>query len=100
MSGPALGRPSKDPKRSCSLRRQQRLDERVRVQIEGQFGVSKRKYSWGRVIAKLARTSETAIGVVFLVMGLEKALRILSSRLRKYFARLAHRLLSTDFAAA
>jgi len=100
LSGPALGRPSKDPTHSRSLRRQQRLDERVRVQIEGKFGVGKRKYSLGLVMAKLARTSETAIGIVFLVMGLEKALRTLFSRLWKYFARLAHRPLSTEFAAA
>jgi len=88
LSGPALGRPRKDRVRSRFLRRQQCLDERVRVEIEGKFGVSKRKYSLGRVIAKLARTSETAIGIVFLVMGLEKATRILFSRLAIFLFRL------------
>lgn len=84
LSGPALGRPTQDRARSRSLRQQQRLDERVRVEIEGKFGVSKRKYSLGRVMAKLARTSETAIGIVFLVMGLEKALRVLFSRFARF----------------
>ena len=74
--------------RSRFLRRQQCLDERVRVEIEGKFGVSKRKYSLGRVIAKLAWTSETAIGIVFLVMGLEKATRILFSCLAIFLFRL------------
>jgi hypothetical protein len=99
LSGPALGRPSKDRARSRLQRRQQRLDERVRVEIEGKFGVSKRKYSLGRVMAKLARTSETAIGIVFLVMGLEKALRILFSRLAIFVFRLFRRSDSIEIAA-
>jgi IS5 family transposase len=90
LSGPALGRPRKDPTQSKAHRRQQRLDERVRVEIEGKFGVGKRKYSLGRVMAKLARTSETAIGIVFLVMGLEKAVRVLFSRLVKCLVRSGH----------
>jgi IS5 family transposase len=100
LSGPTLGRPSKDLERSRSQRRQQRLDERVRVEIEGKFGVSKRKYSLGRVMAKLARTSETAIGIVFLVMGLEKALRVLFSHLVKCLIRLGHWPFYMEFATA
>jgi IS5 family transposase len=99
LSGPALGRPSKDRARSRFQRRQQRLDERVRVEIEGKFGVGKRKYSLGRVMAKLARTSETAIGIVFLVMGLEKALRILFSRLAIFVFRLFRGSDSIEFEA-
>ena len=93
------GRPSKDRARSRFQRRQQRLDERVRVEIEGKFGVSKRKYSLGRIMAKLARTSETAIGIVFLVMGLEKALKILFSRLAIFVFRLLRGSDSIEFAA-
>ena len=100
LSGPALGRPRKDPAQSSAHRRQQRRDERVRVEIEGKFGVGKRKYSLGRVMAKLARTSETAIGIVFLVMGLEKALRILFSRLVKRLVRYTRWSIYMGFAAA
>ena len=75
------------------------MDERVRVEIEGEFGVSKRKYSLGRVMAKLAQTSETAIGIVFLVMGLEKALRTLFSRLAKCWIDLVQPSDSIEFAA-
>jgi hypothetical protein len=39
-------------------------------------------------MAKLARSSETAIGIVFLVMGLEKALRIFFLRLVRFIAQL------------
>jgi IS5 family transposase len=99
LSGPALGRPSKDPARSRSVQRQQRLDERVRVEIEGKFGVSKRKYSLGRVMAKLARTSETSIGIVFLVMGLAKALSILFSHLAEWLLRPIRASDSIEFVA-
>ena len=94
-----MGRPSKDPLRSRSQRQQQKLDERVRVEIEGKFGVGKRKYSLGRVMAKLARTSETAIGIVLLVMGLERALRILFSRLVIFLFRLLRGSDYVEFAA-
>jgi hypothetical protein len=63
LSGPALGRPTKDRARSrCLQQRQQRLDERVRVEIEGKFGVSKRKYSlavsWRNWLGPVKRRSE------------------------------------------
>jgi hypothetical protein len=69
------------------------------VEIEGKFGVSKRKYSLDRVMAKLARTSETAIGIVFLVMGLDKALRILFSRLAEWLVECVRASDSIEFAA-
>lgn len=100
MSGPALGRPREDPAQSKAHRRKQLLDERVRVEIEGKFGVGKRKYSLGRVMAKLAVTSETAIGIVSLVMGLEKAVRVLSSSLDKYLVRSDHWPIYIEFATA
>jgi hypothetical protein len=43
--------------------------------VEGKFGVSKRRFSLARVMAKLAPTAETAIAVTFLVMNLEQLLR-------------------------
>ena len=95
-----LGRLRKDLVQSKAHRRQQRLDERVRVEIESKFCVGKRKYSLGRVMAKLARTSETAIGIVFLVMGLEKALRVLFSRLVKRLVRFGRWPIYVEFATA
>ena len=74
LSGPALGRPKTDSKALWAQMKQQRQDEADRVEIEGKFGVGKRKYSLSRILEKLSVTSATAICVVFLVMGLEKAL--------------------------
>ncbi len=62
-SGITLSRPSTDRVRNQFQKRQQGMDEVVRVEIEGKFGVSKRKYSLGRIMAKLARSSETVIGI-------------------------------------
>jgi hypothetical protein len=77
LSGPPLGRPKRDPKETKALKRLHRQDEADRVEVEGKFGLGKRRYSLGRIMARLPETSETVIGVVFLVMGLEKALRLL-----------------------
>jgi len=49
-------------------------------------------------MAKLARASETAIGIVFLVMGLEKALRILFSGLFQCLVRLGRWPIYMEFA--
>ena len=62
--------------------KQQHQDEADRVEIEGKFGVGKRKYSLSRILEKLPVTSATAISVIFLAMGLEKALRLLFSLIR------------------
>ena len=83
LSGPALGRPMTDSKALRAQMKQQRQDEADRVEIEGKFGVGKRKYSLSRILEKLPVTSATAICVIFLVMGLEKALRLLFSLLRR-----------------
>ena len=73
LSGLPLGRPPK--KVSQEQKRQEREDERVRNEIEGKFGQGKRRLSLGRVITKLAQTSETSISLTFLVMNLVKRLR-------------------------
>jgi hypothetical protein len=79
MSGPPLGRPPKvtDENRKDLEAQHQiaRQDERDRIAIEGKFGQGKRRFGLGRVMAKLAVTSECAIAVTFLVMNLEKWLR-------------------------
>ena len=54
-----------------------------RIIVEGKIGVSKRGFSLNRVMAKLDTTSETVIGVVFLLMNLEK--RLLNIFLRFLF---------------
>jgi transposase, IS5 family len=73
LSGPPLGRPARnDP----SQTRKQVLDDaKVRNHIEGKFGQGKRRFSLGRIMAKLAQTAQTAIAICFLVMNLERLLK-------------------------
>jgi hypothetical protein len=73
MSGPRLGRPPKEV--SKEKKKEARSDERVRNAIEGKFGQGKRKFSLGRVMAKLPETSETVIAMNFLVMNLSTLLQ-------------------------
>jgi hypothetical protein len=54
--------------------------------VEGKFGEGKRKYSLGKIMMKLAKTSETAIVLSLIVMNLEKFLRVLLCQILKWFA--------------
>lgn len=73
MSGTRLGRPPKEV--SKEKKEEARSDERVRNAIEGKFGQGKRRFSLGRVMAKLPETSETVIAMNFLVMNLSTLLQ-------------------------
>jgi transposase, IS5 family len=73
LSGKPLGRPKQSEQ--AQLRKQAQADAAIRNQVEGKFGVGKRRFSLARVMAKLAPTAETAIAVTFLVMNLEQVLR-------------------------
>jgi hypothetical protein len=55
ISGPPLGRPPANV--SPEKKKQALEDERIRNAIEGKFGVSKRRFSLNRVMAKLPHTS-------------------------------------------
>lgn len=87
LSGPRLGRPPKELSKKRELKKQAYQDEIDRIPIEGKFGQAKRRFGLSKIMCKLAHTSETAIAVTFLVMNLEKLLKIFflylgSSRLR------------------
>lgn len=73
LSGKPLGRPK--VKDAANTRKQVLADAAVRNQIEGKFGQGKRRFSLGRVMAKLAPTAECTIAITFLVMNLERLLR-------------------------
>ncbi|MCP4568860.1 MAG: IS5 family transposase [FCB group bacterium] len=76
LSGPRLGRPPKvTPENAARLQAekiQAYQDELDRIPIEGKFGQGKRRFGLGRLMTKLASTSETSIMLCFLVMNLEK----------------------------
>ena len=74
LSGPPLGRRTDD---AALLREQKKLqyqDEVDRIAVEGKFGQGKRRFSLGRIMTKLAGTSEVSIMISFIVMNLEKIL--------------------------
>lgn len=79
LSGPLLGRPPKQTEdNAAELReqaRQRHQDEVDRIPIEGKFGQGKRRFGLARIMAKLPRTSEVTIAIIFIVMNLEKCLR-------------------------
>jgi hypothetical protein len=75
LSGPPLGRPPKQKDVLQEIKKQARQDEIDRIPIEGKFGQGKRRFSLSKIMCKLAKTSETAIAVAFLVMNLEKWLK-------------------------
>jgi hypothetical protein len=75
ISGPALGRPPKEQKLLKQQRRQIREDEVARIPVEGKLGNGKRRYGLDRIMAKRDDTSETVIGMIVLVMNMEKVLR-------------------------
>lgn len=81
LSGPRLGRPPKQTDKK--QRRLERLLERIRNSIEGKFGEGKRCYGLGRIMTKLKETSESVIVLQFLVMNLERKLRVLLSQFFK-----------------
>ena len=85
LSGPPLGRPSKDPKVLKAQRKQEREDTKIRNGVEGKFGEGKRFYGLGLVMTRLEESCETVIAMQLLVMNLERKLRIL---LTHFFRRL------------
>jgi hypothetical protein len=44
--------------------KQQRLDERIRIEIEGRFGTAKRRYGLDKIMTKLRGASETTIAMI------------------------------------
>ena len=78
LSGPPLGRPRTSTEATAEqvkqAQQQAHDDATARMAIEGKFGQGKRRFGLDRLMAKLARTSETMIHVSFLVMNLEHLL--------------------------
>lgn len=78
-TGKALGRRVKslteDQKKQNVMRTKM---SKKRSQVEGVFGVGKRKYDLGLVKAKRSDTSESWIGMVYLVMNITHFLRVIT----------------------
>ena len=74
FAGKPLGRPRKqtpeNAKELKQIRKQRRLDERIRIPIEGKFGQGKNGYRLNQIRARLASTSQAWVRSIFLVMNL------------------------------
>ncbi len=84
LSGPPLGRPPRNADVNREIKKQVFQDEVDRNAIEGKFGQGKRRFGLGRIMCKLASTSETTILVTFLVMNLERWLKVILFWLLKF----------------
>jgi hypothetical protein len=75
LSGPALGRPrSQDSKVLKALARQ---DSSERNMIEGRYGIAKRRYGMGRLLAYLPETAQTQVAMQILCMNMDTRLRFI-----------------------
>lgn len=73
LPGPRLGRP---PKTIDPDEKQQLLEAgRERNEVEGRFGIGKRRYGLSLIMSKLQETSETEIMMQFIVMNTDLILR-------------------------
>ena len=100
LSGPALGRPLIDATELAARRKQQRLDEIIRIEIEGRFGTAKRRYRLNKIMTKLRKTSETTIALIFFVMNLDKILRDLLLSLLEWIISVTEIRIETNFLIA
>jgi hypothetical protein len=85
LSGPKLGRPAKNLLKTA--RAQEMLDSGIRNGVEGTYGTAKRKHGLSRIKTKLQDTSETSIVLQFLVLNLERRLRVLLAHFLFVFSR-------------
>jgi hypothetical protein len=83
LSGPGLGRKNEEIKKEEA--KQIYKDSCERNQVEGEFGVGKRKLSLDCIMAKLPNTSKTAIAMGFFVANMERKLRALARLDSSYF---------------
>ena len=75
LSGPALGKPPKNPTLSRQVKKQEYQDSCDRNAVEGVFGTVKTAYGLGRIMAHLQETAVCVIGVALLLLNLSRSLR-------------------------
>jgi transposase, IS5 family len=66
LSGPRLGRPGPSAQEDRKI---VRMDSAARNTIESPFGIGKRRYELGRIMAKLRCTAESVIAMQFLLLN-------------------------------
>jgi len=92
MSGPSLGRPSKSKVVEKAKRQLEYLDSGIRNGVESTYGVGKRKYGLNLIKAKLKETAESCIVLQFLVMNLERRLRVLLRQISQSHINISYKI--------
>jgi len=86
FAGRPLGRPRKqtpeNAKELKQIRKQRRLDERVRIPIEGKFGQGKNGCRLNQIRARLASTDQAWVRTIFLVMNLAALAKLLRPKIQ------------------
>lgn len=77
LGAPVLGRPNADETVLKSQAKQLRKDEIGRIEVEGKFGVAKRRFCLDKVMTRLQNSSECVISLVFMMINLEKLVALL-----------------------
>ena len=75
LSGPALGKPPKNPVLSRQAKKQEYQDNCDRNAVEGIFGTAKTTYGLDRILDHLQETAACVIGVALLLLNLSRSLR-------------------------
>ena len=70
MSGPKLGRPTKDPDASRTEKKTENQDNSDRIEVERFFSLEKRCYGAGMIMTKLMETSLASVCLSILVANL------------------------------
>ena len=99
LNGPKLGKPTQDPAQRRAELKQEWLESGERGDIERRFGIGKRCYSLGLIMAKLKETSETTIHLSVLVLNLQKRLRLLLAFFREWLSFWKWKVCYADLAA-
>ena len=76
LSGPALGKPHKNPTLSRQAKKQEYQDSCDRNAVEGVFGTAKTAYGLGRIMARLPETAVCVVGIALLLLNLSRSLRM------------------------
>ena len=92
MSGPKLGRPSKDKVLYAQQCRDERREAGERNEVEGKFGTGKRCYGLDRLTSRLQVTCEAQIHITVLTMNLWRRLKYFLLRFFRWVSEVILRL--------
>lgn len=82
LSGPALGRPKKDPNTDRKIEYQDAVD---RIEVERSFSLAKRSFGLGLITTKLETTTKSSIALSIIAMNVDRLTKAASRFLLSIF---------------